>query len=96
MDTRGQSRAVEAQTEHEDQTQLAIAAEIAELRQAVQQQAELMQKLWRLGKEKMSLHAVKTSCLRHLYNGFQIPKMGIDQVRWLSVYNSLITYRDIH
>ena len=44
MDTRGQSRAAEAQTECEDQPQLAIAAKIAELRQVVQQQAELMQK----------------------------------------------------
>ena len=44
MDTRGQSRAAKAQTENEDQPQLAIAAEIAELRQVVQQQAELIQK----------------------------------------------------
>ena len=42
--TRGQSRDAEAQTENEDQPQLAIAATIAELRQVVQQQAELMQK----------------------------------------------------
>ena len=44
MDTRGWSRAVEPQIEDEDQPQLAIAVEIAELRQVVQQQAELMQK----------------------------------------------------
>ena len=44
MDTRSQSRATEAQTKYKDQSQLATAAEIAELRQAIQQQAELMQK----------------------------------------------------
>ena len=44
MDTRSRSRAAEAQTENEDQLELAIVAEIAELRQAVQQQAELMQR----------------------------------------------------
>ena len=42
MDTKGQSRAVEAQTKNEDQPQLAIVAELAELRQVVQQQADLM------------------------------------------------------
>ena len=41
---RGQFRATEAQTESEDQPQLAIVAEIFELRQVVQQQAELIQK----------------------------------------------------
>ena len=44
MDTKGWSGPVEAQTENEDQPQLAIVAEISELRQVVQQQAELMQK----------------------------------------------------
>ena len=44
MDTRGQSRATEGQTKNEDQPQLAIAIEIAKLRQVVQQQVELMQK----------------------------------------------------
>ena len=44
MYTRGRSRAAEAQIENEDQPQLAKAAEIAELRQVVQQQAKLMQK----------------------------------------------------
>ena len=44
MDTKGRSGAVEAQTENEDQPQLAIVAEIVELRQAVQQQAELIRK----------------------------------------------------
>ena len=39
---RGQSRAAEAQIENEDHPQLAIAAEITKLRQAVQQQAELI------------------------------------------------------
>ena len=42
--TRGQSRAAEAQAENENQPQLATTAEIAKLRQVVQQQAELMQK----------------------------------------------------
>ena len=37
MYTIGQSSAVEAQTENENQPQLATAAEIAELRQVVQQ-----------------------------------------------------------
>ena len=40
--TRGQSRAAKAQAENENQPQLAIVAEIAELRQVMQQQAELM------------------------------------------------------
>ena len=44
MYTRRQARAAEAQTENENQPQLAMTAEIAELRQVVQQQAELMQK----------------------------------------------------
>ena len=44
MYTRGQFGAAEAQTTNENHPQLAIAAEIAELRQVVQQQAELMQK----------------------------------------------------
>ena len=44
MDTRGQSRAVEAQTGSEDQPQQAMAPEIVELRQVVQQQAELVQR----------------------------------------------------
>ena len=44
MNTRGLSRATNAQTENEDQPQLAIATKIAELRQVVQQQAELMQR----------------------------------------------------
>ena len=44
MGTRGWPRAVEAQAENEDQPQLATAAAIAELRQVVHQQAELMQK----------------------------------------------------
>ena len=43
MYMRGQARVVEAQTKNEDQPQLAIAAEIVELRQVVQQQAKLMQ-----------------------------------------------------
>ena len=42
--TRGQSRAAKAQTENENQPQLATATKIVELRQVVQQQAELMQK----------------------------------------------------
>ena len=41
---RGRFRVAEAQIENEDQPQLAIAAKIAELRQAIQQQAELMQR----------------------------------------------------
>ena len=41
---RGRPRAIEAQAEDENQPQLAIAAEIVELRQVVQQQAELIQK----------------------------------------------------
>ena len=44
MDTRGRPRAVEAQAKNEDQPQLATAAKIAELRQMVQQQAEVIQK----------------------------------------------------
>ena len=44
MYTRGQSRATEAQNKNESQPQLATACEIVELRQVVQQQAELMQK----------------------------------------------------
>ena len=44
MNTKGQPRAAEAQAKNEDQSQLATAAEIAELRQVVQEQVELMQK----------------------------------------------------
>ena len=44
MYTRGQSRAVEAQAKNKNQPQLATTTEITELRQVVQQQAELMQK----------------------------------------------------
>ena len=44
MDMRGRFRAAESQIECEDQPQLATTTEIAELRQVVQQQAELMQK----------------------------------------------------
>ena len=36
MNTRGQARATESQTEVEDQPQLAMTTEIAELRQVVQ------------------------------------------------------------
>ena len=64
MYTRGQSRAVEDQTENENQPQLATAAEIAELRQVVQQQAEFMQK-----------HAIKVSYLRHLCKGFRFRRV---------------------
>ena len=42
MNTRGRPRAVEAQAKNEGQPQLATATEIVELRQMVQQQAELM------------------------------------------------------
>ena len=42
MGMRGWPRAVEAQTENEDQPQLAITVEIVELRQVMQQQVELM------------------------------------------------------
>ena len=81
MDTRGQSRAAKAQTENEDQPQLAIATEIAELRQVVQQQAELIQKQAeeaRKREEELTRH--QDQCLRHLCKGFQFPRVGIDQV----------------
>ena len=52
MGTKGRSGSVEAQTRNENQPQLAIAAEIAELRQVVQQQAELMQKQAEEAREK--------------------------------------------
>ena len=44
MGMRGQPRVVEAQAKNENQPQLATAAEIAELRQVVQQQAKIIQK----------------------------------------------------
>ena len=44
MSVRGWSRAAKAHIENKDQPQLTTAAKIAELRQVVQQQAELMQK----------------------------------------------------
>ena len=44
MYTRGQSRVAEAQTEKDNQPQLATTAKIAKLMQVVQQQAKLMQK----------------------------------------------------
>ena len=43
MGTRGRPRVVEAQAVNEGQPQLATAAEITELRQVVQQQAEMIQ-----------------------------------------------------
>ena len=42
MGTRGRPRAVEAQDVNEDQPQLATITEIVELRQVVQQQAEML------------------------------------------------------
>ena len=44
VNARGRSKASQSQTKIENQPQLATAAEIVELRQVVQQQAELMQK----------------------------------------------------
>ena len=44
MGPEGRSRAVETQIGNEDQPQLARVVEIAELRQIVQQQSELMRK----------------------------------------------------
>ena len=44
ISTRCRPRAAEAQVENDNQPQLATVVEIAELRQVVQQQAELMQK----------------------------------------------------
>ena len=44
MGTRGRPRAIEAQAMNEDRPKLATATEIAELRQVVQQQAEMIQK----------------------------------------------------
>ena len=44
MGTKGRPRAIEAQAVNKDQPQLATAVEIAELRQVVQQQAEMIQK----------------------------------------------------
>ena len=44
MDATDRSGATEAQTEDEDQPQLAIATEITELKQVIQQQVELIQK----------------------------------------------------
>ena len=44
MYTRGQARVAKVQSEEENQPQLATAAEIAELREVVRQQAKLMQK----------------------------------------------------
>ena len=44
MGTRGRPRAVETQAVNEDQPQLATIVEITELRQVVQQQAEMIQK----------------------------------------------------
>ena len=44
MGTKGRPRAIKAQAVNEDQPQLATAVEITELRQVVQQQAEMIQK----------------------------------------------------
>ena len=55
-----------------------MTAEIAELRQVVQQQAELMHK--QVEEEKMSLHAVKMLCLRRLYKDFLFAKVRMEQV----------------
>ena len=70
MKVRCQSRAAEAQTENENQPQLTTTAEIAKLRQVVQQQAELMQnKPKRLEREKRNLRTIKISYLRRLCKG---------------------------
>ena len=44
VNSRGRSRVAQSHIENENQPQLAAVAEIVELRQVVQQQAELMQK----------------------------------------------------
>ena len=59
MSVRRRSGVTEAQTENEDQPQLATTAEIVELRQVVQQRAKLKQKQAeeaRSRKEELTLH----------------------------------------
>ena len=64
MNTRGWPRAAKAQVKNENQPQLSITIEIVELRQVVQQQAELMQR-------QRNLHSAKINCLRRLCKGSQ-------------------------
>ena len=67
MGTRGRRRATEAQVENEDQPQLATAIEITELRQVVQQQAELMQKQ---AEEARKREEELTRCQNQLFEAF--------------------------
>ena len=72
MYMRGQARVVEAQTEDKNQLQLATTTEITELRQVVQQQAELMQKQIEESKkreEELTHH--QNDCLRRSCKDFQ-------------------------
>ena len=77
MDTRGWSSAAEAQTECEDQPQLATAAKIAELRQGVQQQAELMHKQAKEAKEREEELAHRQNQLFEAFvQRFPVPQCG--------------------
>ena len=67
MQTRVQSRATKAQAENENQPQLGTTAEIAELRQVVQQQAELMQKQ---AEEARRREEELTCCQNELFEAF--------------------------
>ena len=64
MYTRDQARVAEAQVEEENQPQLATAAEIAELREVVRQQVELMQKQ---AKETRKREEELTHCQNDLF-----------------------------
>ena len=77
MDTRGQSSAAEAQTECVDQPRLAIAAEITELRQAVQQQAKLIQKQAEEAREREEeLARLQNQLFEVFMQRFPIPNGG--------------------
>ena len=64
MYTRGQARVVKAQAEEENQPQSATAAKIAELREAVLQQAELIQKQ---AEETRKIEEELTRCQNDLF-----------------------------
>ena len=69
---RGQARVVEAQTEDKNHLQLATTTEITELRQVVQQQAELMQKQIEESKKiEEELTHQQNDCLRRSCKDFQ-------------------------
>ena len=71
----GQSRVTKTQAENENQPQLAITVEVADLRQVVQQQVELMQKQAKEGRrreEELTRH--KNELFEAFMQRFSVPQ----------------------